>query len=131
MQLSLSLDNVSNFLRCLTENALNKAVYNSLVLDSHVGPLHNEAAQSPWRRPMQRVLMRVGPFSDKVREVCKEVFTEHYPCSLASLKRRIQEVRIHGCEPGKFGTNRRDESKVSFRTTKSLLARYLLVALVR
>eukprot|EP00965_Chrysotila_dentata_P212540 6187101-Pleurochrysis_carterae.AAC.1 len=96
-----------------------KAVCNSLVLESHVGPLHNDAAQSSWRRPMQRVFMRVGPSPDKVREVCKQVFREHHPYSLASLKRRMQEKQI-GCEPGKFGTNRRDKSEVNFRTTKSL-----------
>eukprot|EP00965_Chrysotila_dentata_P156083 5156774-Pleurochrysis_carterae.AAC.4 len=76
-------------------------VYNALVLESHVGALHDAEPQPPWRRPVQRVLMRVGPSADKLRVVCKESFLEHCPYSLASLKRRMHEKRI-GVEPGKL-----------------------------
>eukprot|EP00965_Chrysotila_dentata_P245812 6206789-Pleurochrysis_carterae.AAC.7 len=48
-----------------------------------------------WTAPLRKVIFRVGPlFADRVRHVCSEVFLAHFPTSLASLTRRIQENRV-------------------------------------
>eukprot|EP00965_Chrysotila_dentata_P059291 1968173-Pleurochrysis_carterae.AAC.1 len=67
-----------------------QAVYDALSFEATVGDMHSSTT---WQQPLQKVIYRVGPSADRSREVCRGIFLAHFPTSLASLKRRVQEKR--------------------------------------
>eukprot|EP00965_Chrysotila_dentata_P231122 6198166-Pleurochrysis_carterae.AAC.1 len=93
-----------------------QAVYDALSFEAAVGDLHGS---STWQQPLRKVIYRTGPAADRSRSVCREMFLEHFPTSLASLKRRIQEKRVLGLSPSEQRNAARDK-KPDLRSVKSL-----------
>eukprot|EP00965_Chrysotila_dentata_P141807 4687259-Pleurochrysis_carterae.AAC.1 len=82
----------------LNRPARARTVFNALTFQTTTGSLDQPptnavqsavASSQQWRTPVPPVLYRVGNAADCLRLGCREIFLEHYPVSLATLRRIV------------------------------------------